>query len=127
LAFDAVEIRVAQSDGPLVVAADQRQLTYALMMLIDFLATHSSPSDRRMTLSARRSDGNQIVVKLESPTAMVPTEQLHALFDPLAMVHQGLKDVGPVVASRIAAALGGSLRCEQERASLVFRLALPSP
>lgn len=125
LAFDAVQVNVETSDKPVAVAADRGQLTYALTMLVDFLASHSPAGTRNIKLSVNRGDSEHIIVKLESPTAAVPTEQLYALFDPLEMVHQGLRDVGPAVASRIADAFGGSLRCDQERSAIVFRLSLP--
>src|SRR5262245_5339794 len=54
LAFDALDLRITRTEGPVAVSADQRQLSYALMMLIDFLATYSTAGSRRVALSITR-------------------------------------------------------------------------
>jgi len=74
LAFNGVEIRLAESDAVAVVA-DQRQPTYALMT--DRLLVVHSPQRGPCDPSGGRSDDNRVVVKLESPTAVVFTEELH--------------------------------------------------
>jgi PAS domain S-box-containing protein len=125
LAFDVVDIAVEPSGTATMVTADEGQLTYALTVLIDFLASHSPPGARRITISANRGNERYVVLRVESSTAIVPTEQLHSLLDPLAMVHLGLRDLGPAVAARIVNSAGGSLRCDQERTGLVFRLNVP--
>jgi PAS domain S-box-containing protein len=124
-----LQLDVAPAAEPFPVKVDATQLRKALSYLIRYL-THNSPSDlAKISLSVGRhaepDGGHDVRILVGSRTAVVSSDKLERLFDPVQMVQESLIDVGPAVSQRLVEALGGRLGVRQARHELSFVVSLP--
>lgn len=126
----AVMLAVYYQPGPLTAKGDRAQLLKALTYLVWYLM-RKIPDEGKLSLSVTRqsekaANGGEVRIVVAARKAVMTDAELARIFDPLAVVEEGLADVGPSVSQRIIEAQGGGVEVKRGKDEVSFVVSLPA-
>lgn len=112
-----------------ILQADPKQLRKAIVYLVEYLAHKAPPQTplQTVTVEMRRVRGapGEAIIVIAAPADIRP-DDVSTLFDLIALVPRGLKQVGPAVSYRLIAAMGGRLDYQYRPDNFAFLITLPT-